>query len=258
MMTARRLRDFSRECAVIVLAVMLCLSPATQAAGPGGGGRGGGGGTTVTAAYVPGANGLSPSDSSWGAASAATVTLVRYIDYVSNADTNDTMCMMLGSAINRAVTVKAVHNGSDIFFRYEWSDSTADSTVSDTPKFADAFAMEIPYSGSSGTNLAMGTQSGPVNIVFWRADLSQPQNIVAGGIGTPQPSPDAQNLIHYQSWGSGRWTVIVSRPLTGASVNQVTLARGASYRAAFANWNGSALDRNGRKAISGWGTLAIQ
>ncbi len=228
-------------------------APAVQAAGPGGGGM-----TSITAAYVPSSISLSPSDPAWGAATAATVTLVRYIDYVSNADTNDTMCMMLGSAINRAVTVKVVHNGSDIFFRYEWSDSTADATVNDTPKFADAFAMEIPYSGSGGTALAMGTQSGPVNIVFWRADLMQPQNIVAGGIGTPQPSPDAQNLLHYQGWGNGKWTVIVSRPLTGASVNQVTLSRGTSYRVAFANWNGSALDRNGRKAISGWNTLAIQ
>ena len=103
----------------------------------------------------------------------------------------------------------------------------------------------------------MGTQTVPVNILFWRAALAQPQNIVAGGIGTPQISPDAQNIQRYQGWASGRWTVIVSRPMAGASVNQVTLTRGSSYRVAFANWDGAGLNRNGRKAFSNWNTLTI-
>lgn len=225
------------------------------------GAAGGGGMVTINAAYVAGTITLSPTDAAWNSATAATVTLQRFIDYVEDRNTggmNDTQCMMLGTAINRPVTVKAVHNGSTIFFRYEWSDATQDTVVNDTDKFGDAMAIEIPYAGNVNTALSMGTQTVPVNILFWRADLTKPQNIVAGGIGTPQVSPDAQNIQHYQSWASGKWTVIVSRPMVGASDNQVTLTRGASYRAAFANWNGSDLNRNGRKAFSNWNTLTIK
>ncbi|OGI44846.1 MAG: hypothetical protein A2150_02695 [Candidatus Muproteobacteria bacterium RBG_16_64_11] len=246
---------FGTWLAVLLVAIPLATPPAAVAARGGGGGGGGGGmGVTITAAYVAGANGLDPADASWNQASAVTVTLNRFIDYVASGGGD--MCM--GTSVNRPVTVRAAHNGADIFFRFEWADATADTMTDDTPKFADAFAMEIPYSGGNAP-IAMGSQTNPVNIAFWRADLAQPQNIVAGGIGTPQPSPDAQNLSHYQNWGNGAWTVIVKRPLTGASVNQVTFARGASYSITFANWNGSDANRNGRKAIAmGWNTLSIQ
>ncbi len=229
--------------------------------GSGGGGGGGMGGVTITAAYVSIANGLDPADPAWSQASVATVTLQRFIDYVANGGgggMGGSDCMMMGTSINRPVSVRAIHDGTNIYFRFEWADATMDTTVDDANLFGDAFAMEIPYSGTGSTTLAMGSQDEPVNIMFWRADLAAPQNIVAGGIGTPQPSPDAQDLQRFQQWDNGTWTVIVSRPLAGASANQITLTRGSEYRAAFANWDGSDKDRNGRKAISNWNTLSIQ
>ncbi len=249
---------------VSTFALMLALlaAPAAPRAG-----HGGGHGVTITAAYVPGANALDPDDPSWNQAAPATVTLQRFIDYVADSGggmggmeggMGDNQCMMMGDSIDQPITMRAVHNGSEIFFRYEWSDSTSDTSVNDTDVFADALAMEIPYGGTGDTSLAMGSQTEPVNIIFWRADLSQPQNIVGGGIGTPQPSPDAQNLQHYQDWANDTWTVIVSRPMAGASDNQVTLESGTSYDVAFANWDGSDLNRDGRKAFTNWNTLDIE
>lgn len=262
--------------AVVVVLSAPYDADAGKKSGGGGGSMGGGGGGAITATYVPGASGLNPGDGSWSQASTATVTLARFIDYVE--DGGGGMggmggggggmmgCMEMGQSINRPVTVRSVHDGSTIYFRYEWADATADTTVSDNNLFGDALAMEIPYSGSGGggmggmgdTSLAMGTQTEPVNIIFWRADLDKPQNVVGGGIGTPHPSPDAQNLQRYQNWSNGTWTVIVSRPLAGASDNQITLVSGTSYSVAFANWNGSDKNRNGRKAFSNWQTLTIQ
>ncbi len=258
----KMLRSFA-----MIAALGIAMTPQAGAMGGGmtsttsGGGGGGMGGVTITAAYVPGAAGLDPADAAWAQATPATVTLERFIDYVEGSGGmggGGMQCMMMGQAINQPVTVRVVHNGTDIFFRAEWSDSTADTTVDDTNLFGDALAMEIPYSGTGNTSLAMGNQTEPVNIMFWRADLAQPQNIVAGGIGTPQPSPDAQNLQRYQNWSSGTWTIIMARPMVGASDNQITLTRGASYNIAFANWNGSDKNRDGRKAISNWNTLQIQ
>lgn len=269
-MNSRIFKGCSNILIAFVIATVLSVPFDTQAGRRSGGGGmgGGGGGGGITAVYVAGADGLNPGDAAWNQATTTTVTLERFIDYVEDGGGGgmggmDGMCMMMGQSINRPVTVSAVHNGSDIFFRYEWADATSDTTVNDTNLFGDALAMEIPYSGNGGgmmggTSLAMGTQTEPVNIIFWRADLAKPQNVVGGGIGTPQPSPDAQNLQQYQNWSNGNWTVIVSRPMAGASDNQITLVSGASYSVAFANWNGSDKNRNGRKAFSNWHTFTIE
>lgn len=276
-MTSRFLQSCFKV--LIAFAVVTVLSApydadARRMSGGGGGMGGGGGGGSITSVYVPGASGLDPGDSSWNQAQAATVTLARFIDYVADGGGGMggmggggmmDMCMEMGQAINRPVTVRSVHDGNTIFFRYQWADATADTTANDNNLFGDALAMEIPYSGGGGgmggmgdTSLAMGTQTEPVNIIFWRAHMPTPHNIVGGGIGTPQHSPDAQNLQKYQNWSNGTWTVIVSRPMTGASDNQVTLESGTSYSVAFANWDGSDKNRNGRKAFSNWQTLTIQ
>ena len=121
-----------------------------------------------------------------------------------------------------------MHNGADIFIRYTLSDTTTDTSVNDTDLFGDAIALEIPYSGTGNAPICMGSQTQPVNIIFWRGDLAQPRNIVAGGIGTVQVSPDAasQNIQRYQSWAKSVWTVIVTRPMAASSDNQITFTRG--------------------------------
>jgi DMSO reductase family type II enzyme heme b subunit len=261
-MNSRLLKGCCKLLIAFAMVTVLGASFDVQA-GKKGGGSGGGG--VITAVYVAGADGLNPDDAAWNQAAVTNITLVRFIDYAEDGGGGggmDGQCMMMGIRINLPVAVSAVHNGSTVFFRYEWADATADTVVNDTNLFGDALAMEIPYSGSAGgmggASLAMGTQTEPVNIIFWRADLSKPQNIVAGGIGTPQPSPDAQNLQRYQNWLNGSWSVIVSRPLIGASDNQITLVSGVSYSVAFANWNGSDKNRNGRKAFSNWHSLTIE
>ncbi len=228
-------------------------------------GGGGGMGTTITAAYVDGAIPLDPADPAWDQASEATVSLTRFIDFVADdgmggmgGDGGMMGCMEMGMSIDQDLYVKAVHNGSEIAFRFQWNDTTADTVVEEPNLFGDALAMEIPYSGTGDTSLAMGSQDEPVNIMFWRADLGQPQNIVAGGIETPQPSPDAQNFEHSQDWSSGVWTVVVRRPMSTATDNQIDLSPGSQYNIAFANWDGSDKNRNGKKAFGNWNTLSVE
>jgi DMSO reductase family type II enzyme heme b subunit len=218
---------------------------------------------TITARFVAAiANGLSPTDSAWNQATQFTVPLDSIIGPTG-------VPQLLPSSKWRYLKVKAIHNGTDIFFRYEWTDSTSNTLVDDAPKFADAVAMEIPFVTPS--TVAMGNQREPVNIIFWRADmenpltpgLGHPQNIVAGGAGTVQTSPDSDLLpiTQSQTKTAAGWTVIFKRPLVNASTsgNMVALARTKSYRICFAQWDGANEERNGLKMVAGsWHTLFVQ
>lgn len=204
----------------------------------------------IMAVYVPEATCL-VSDSTWDIAPQSTFKLTG-IDFV-NSGFNDTNKSM-------SVDIKAVYNGTGICFRYNWKDATADTVANDTPVFADALAMQIPLNGSGGAGIQMGSQSNPVNIIFWRADLPKPQNIIAGDVGTVQKSNDSDRLpiSHYQAWTKGEWTVIITRPMAAASDNMVTLNQGVKYSFALAYWNGAESNRDGFKYRTGWNSLTIQ
>jgi DMSO reductase family type II enzyme heme b subunit len=207
---------------------------------------------TITAVYVPGVISIDPLDPVWGQVPETVVSL------------DAAVIQVIGSPIMpgwRFLNVKAAHNSTDIFFNIKWNDSTADESIGDPTLFADAVALQVPYTFLMAP-LEMGSQFQPVNIIFWRADLLQPQNIVAGGASTIQKSPDAasQNIVHSQNWHAGTWTVIISRPMLPASVNQVAFTRGVNYNIAFSNWEGGIEgERNGVKMITGnWQNLYIQ
>lgn len=207
----------------------------------------------ITAVYRPGPIALGPLDPVWAKTPETIVALSRRI--------HETGAKMVATGSeNRHIKVKVVHNGTDIFFSYQWDEGAPNVTVNDYALFADAFAMEIPII-TEISPIWMGAMDKPVNIIYWRADLAKPENIVGGGIGTTQISPDAesQNIRHYQNWSHGVWTLIITRPMAAASHNQVSFARGAAYRMALANWKGgNDAERGGNKIISDWLYLSIK
>lgn len=208
---------------------------------------------TITAVYVPGRITLGLKDPAWSRAQETIITLNRRLNEVGAR-------VSFGPDEVRRIKTKAVHNGTDIFFLYQWDESTPGISAGDYPFFADALSVEFPLL-TEDSPLCMGSMDKPANIIFWRADLPKPENIVAGGMGTPQTSPDAasQNIRHYQGWESGTWNVIITRPMVAASENQVSFVRGKNYRIAFANWKGGAYaERGGHKIVSDWQNLVIQ
>jgi DMSO reductase family type II enzyme heme b subunit len=207
----------------------------------------------ITAVYVSGSISLDPAGQAWIDSPEATIDFSRRLNEAGARTT-------FGPDEVRHAKVKAVHNGTDIFFFYQWNAVTENNSVADYPIFADAFAMEIPLF-TEDSPLWMGAMDKPVNIIFWRADLPTPENIVAGGMGTPQISPDegSQNIRHYQKWENGTWSLIITRPMAQASENQVSFIRGRNYRVAFANWKGGVYaERGGHKIVSEWQNLSIQ
>ena len=212
-----------------------------------------------------------PNDPAWATAPVALATLKfetinRGMAFQPNKQAKD-------------VTVRAIHDGTNLFVRMEWPDPDADTTVSDPSVFADAIAVGIPYFNVKpmdhmemihmGEPCPAGAVPGvtciPMNILFWRADLSNVQNIAGNGRspGTVQKTPDSDSLPirHYAKWTAGTWTVEISRPLDGSVStrgNLVTLKRGEKWPIVFANWEGAGAARDGIKFVTGWGWIAIQ
>lgn len=253
-----------------------CLSLlANVHAAPGGGGGGGGTDNSMVVKKTTIGDGLDPTDAAWGDATAAVFNL-------KHLDAQETGCGFADGYEERLLQVKGVHNGTNIYFRFEWDDPNESIEVDDTNKYADGIALQIPLGaeGNRNTTIQMGSQNNPVNILFWRADFENeeppkgPQNIVAGGIGTvhpseapplqgpedpPPPPPPSQNIVHYQNYADGGWTVIMGRPMNAVSATtQVQFTSGGRYGAVFGNWEGSDFERNGHKAISQWINMDLE
>ncbi len=245
-----------RLVSALLALTLAALLPVAAAAAP----------VTIQVRFNGSAGGLNPADAAWNTATQYYVALDTVISTAG-------VPQLLPRTKWKYVLVKAYRNATDAFFRYQWADPSADADVSDTMLFSDAFAMEIPYGLNS--SIAMGNQFEPVNILFWRADLPNPQNIVAGGAGTVQTSPDSGGpppatpplITHSQAWANGMWTVVIRRPLSGAASPQGNLVelvprsvnpqRGV-YRICFAQWDGGNQERDGVKLVAGsWQTLYI-
>lgn len=95
----------------------------------------------------------------------------------------------------------------------------------------------VPPGGESGATNLSG--SGPGSSTF-----RMPRNQSVSGIGT---------------WHDGRWTVVMTRTLALDSAEKgVPLESGCHASVAFAVWDGSQKDRDGKKLITIWQNLVLE
>lgn len=201
--------------------------------------------------------------------------------------------------LQRILSVQAIHDGTNIAFKVEFSDTTRNTSIADVSLFHDALAILIPYpttlygeqctpgKGQRGMihmgapcNGEGGLPCCPVNIMFWRADKGEIENIIANSPGTAQESfeTDEPGMFNtFQSWHAWTWTVILGRrmldfllPNNNVSLpypfmqsqfpgrNMVDLVPGQKSPVVFANWDGAKGERNGIKFIGTWGVLDLQ
>jgi len=110
-----------------------------------------------------------------------------------------------------------------------------------TERFFDAAAVMFPTDQTGGTftpSLQMGDQGLPVTIYYWNAARGA-MLMEAQGRGTTQRTE--QSFPARGSFRGGAWRVVLELP---------NLAPGVPL--AFAVWNGSQLDRDGRKYFTVW------
>jgi len=158
------------------------------------------------------------------------------------------------------VDVRAARANGKLLVRMSWLDPTQDAAtlpeVPNTPpetrfrklpteaedRFFDAAAVMFPAKpGAVTPSLQMGDTDDPVQIYYWNAARG-PMLMEAAGRGTTRRT--GASFAAHGAYEKGRWTVVFELP---------DLAAGTPL--AFAVWNGSQKDRDGRKYFSVWQVL---
>jgi mono/diheme cytochrome c family protein len=219
------------------------------------------------------------------------------------------------------VTVRALHDGSEIALLMVWSDATYDATAMRPQDFRDAAAVELSASADPPF-FAMGAPGEPVSIWMWKSErqadlepafqelekiypnlgidsypnllkspLEQPmrnaltlesdrtfvtawgagnivadptrgsaaEDLVAQGFGTLRARPMADQSVAAKGvYGTDSYRVVFRRALASRSDGGVSLTPGSTVSAAFAVWNGSAGDRDGKKSVTIWQRMEIE
>ncbi len=160
------------------------------------------------------------------------------------------------------VDVRLARVSKSLLVRLSWRDPTHDAiTLPDVPntppetrfrkvqteaddRFFDAAAVMFPAKPGSDAiapSLQMGDAEHPVEIYYWNATRGS-MVMQAQGRGTTQRT--GQNFPANSTYQNGQWNVIFELP---------DLPAGTTV--AFAVWNGSQKDRDGRKYFSVWQVL---
>jgi DMSO reductase family type II enzyme heme b subunit len=156
------------------------------------------------------------------------------------------------------VSASAVHNGSTLAFRLEWSDPSENKTIDDTTAFPDAAGVLLP-SAPGSVIASMGAPGLAVNAWYWRADEDgKGRHVVAEGLGTTRTVDE--DLVRSRGlWKGGRWRVVITRALQVQTTEPVAqLQPGQKTQFGVAVWEGSNEERAGIKAFSvDWRELTL-
>lgn len=186
----------------------------------------------------------------------------------------------------RALTVRSIHNGTDIAFLLEWQDNTKNDRL--TPgTFRDGVAIGLPL-GDAPAFFCMGQLDHYINIWHWKADWqsdidrrsaksaekkaegevrrfeviprrkSSVEDLIGGGFSTLTTKDEQGRVQGKATWKDGMWHVVMRRPLASTGQeNEARLEPGHLQTIAFAVWNGENKERNGQKAVAPWFQLSI-
>lgn len=185
----------------------------------------------------------------------------------------------------RALTVRSLHNGTEIAFLLEWQDNTKNDRL--TPgTFRDGVAIGLPL-GDAPAFFCMGQLDHYINIWHWKADwqsdidrraartgekksgevrtfeviprrISSVEDLIGGGFSTLTTKEKQGRVQGKATWKDGVWHVVMRRPLSSEEQeNEAKLVPGRIQTVSFAVWNGENKERNGQKAVAPWFQLVI-
>lgn len=185
----------------------------------------------------------------------------------------------------RALTVRSLHNGTEIAFLLEWQDNTKNDRL--TPgTFRDGVAIGLPL-GDAPAFFCMGQLDHYINIWHWKADwqsdidrraarasekaregvrtfeviprrVSSVEDLIGGGFSTLTTKEKQGRVQGKAAWKDGVWHVVMRRPLVSEEQeNEAKLIPGRVQTVSFAVWNGENKERNGQKAVAPWFQLVI-
>jgi hypothetical protein len=232
-------------------------------------------GMIIRARHVEGALPAGPEDPSWAKISPMTLPLSGQV--ITRP--------VWPEPTARALTVRSLHNGTEIVFLLEWQDNTKNDRL--TPgTFRDGVAIGLPL-GDAPAFFCMGQLDHYINIWHWKADwqsdidrraaktsekardgvrtfeviprrVSSVEDLIGGGFST-LTTKEKQGRVQGQAlWKDGVWHVVMRRPLVSEEQeNEAKLIPGRVQTVSFAVWNGENKERNGQKAVAPWFQLII-
>ncbi|MFB6155528.1 MAG: ethylbenzene dehydrogenase-related protein [Haloferacaceae archaeon] len=160
------------------------------------------------------------------------------------------------------VKVRAARTEDRLFVRLHWRDATDDGNLSQSPyeapkvdSFADAAAVQLPVNTSVRPGIAMGSTREMVNVWYWNPDEGS-QELLAAGPGTTTRFRNA-SVETAAAYRDDQWYVVYSRPLVVDGANRTEIRTENDVSVAFAVWNGSNMERSGRKSVSEWHTFPL-
>lgn len=151
----------------------------------------------------------------------------------------------------KAIEVKSLHNGKEIFFWCRWKDDIENREITDVNTFVDGMGMMFPMKKDAKIE-EMGSKKEPVNLWYWRADFEEkPKNLTAQGIGTTQRT-EKSFLFSKSKWEKGYWTVVIGRPLVAKEQLEeaVQFKPGQTVKIGWAVMEGSNNERGGAMSFS--------
>jgi mono/diheme cytochrome c family protein len=100
---------------------------------------------------------------------------------------------------------------------------------------------------------------GAGNIVSIPGRPSPAEDLVAQGFGTLRARPLVDQALEARGvYSTGTYRVMLRRTLPGRGERAITLTPGTTVPVAFAVWNGSAGDRDGKKSVTIWQDLVLE
>jgi len=232
-------------------------------------------GMVIRAHYAQGDLPLAPDDAAWAKVSPMTLPLSGQI--ITRP--------VWPEPTARALTVRAIHNGTELAFLLEWQDNTKNDRL--TPgTFRDGVAIGLPL-GDAPAFFCMGQLDHYINIWHWKADwqsdidrraarstdkqregvrtfeviprrVSSVEDLIGGGFSTLTTKEKQGRVQGKALWKDGVWHVVMRRPLVGEEQeNEAKLIPGRVQTVSFAVWNGENKERNGQKAVAPWFQLSI-
>lgn len=188
-----------------------------------------------------------PTNDAWNDTIAVDVPLSSAASTVPNADDTSVDSM----------TVRTARTDERLFIRLSWRDGTRDAGHEDdtyeTPQndsFPDSAAVQLPVNASNRPSIAMGSPRELVNVWYWSGEKGG-EELLAGGPGSTTRL-SSSDLVSNATYEDGRWHVVFVRDRSVQSADRTSLAQERDVSVAFAVWNGSNLERSGRKAVSEW------
>jgi DMSO reductase family type II enzyme heme b subunit len=151
--------------------------------------------------------------------------------------------------------VQVQRSDTRLYVRMRWDDATADRAVDSPRTFGDAAAVQLPVNTTERPAITMGSSRNHVNVWYWSGHGGS-EELLAGGPGSTTQFQNASvetTAVHE----NGTWYLVYERDLVTGTDNRTAIRMERDVDVAFAVWNGSNMERSGRKSVSEWYHMAL-